>query len=117
NTLNPTAKMQQSGLSHNTIMAMTALLEGLLVDPISVCKTDSGTVERNVVIKDSFVRNANGKLMMEDIPEADLAICYDKDSNAFTCHSVRDVAYSILRGDGLNPHTNKPYPVDFVERI
>lgn len=53
---------------------------------------------------------------VEDVPADDLTICYDRETKTFTCMSIRDAILNVTAGRP-NPHTGRPYPKDFVERI
>jgi hypothetical protein len=88
-----------------------------------VCEKDSASsgasaVVRNLVEDGKYVLDRKTKtLITERIPEEDLAVCYDKDTNTFTCQSMRDTVLNVMQGVTINPYTNNPYPLDFVERI
>ncbi len=118
NTLNPTSKMTNTTLSYDTITVVMNKIERLLTDPVNVCRVDTATGVRQVVRNGKYVLDpATNKIALERIPEEDMAICYDAKANAFTCHSTRDLAMQISQGNVINPHTNAPYPEDFIARI
>lgn len=119
NILNPTSQVQHSGLAYSNIINMVDGLEKMLVDPISLCDADTNTGYRPVISSDNrySLDPRTRELLEERIPDGDLAICYDPTTKNFTCHSTRDVMLAIVKGDLTNPHTKRPYPSDFVERI
>lgn len=61
------------------------------------------------------------KAKLEPIPDDDLILCYDESSGKFTCSSIDDVLYALWEqsnGDvAINPMTDKPYGMDFLERM
>ena len=76
-----------------------------IMDPRQVCVTDYESV--------AHVR----KMEIEDIPQAELTICYDPDLHIFTCHAISDIVEALHRGDEINPYTSKAYPEDFRKRV
>lgn len=119
NILNPTSNVVRSSMTYSNVTSIVSGLEQMLVDPITECRGDTRTGFRRVITPDNkFILDQLTKNLMEErIPEGDLSICYDPSSQKFTCHSTRDVMLSIANNNLTNPHTRKPYPEDFVERI
>jgi (2Fe-2S) ferredoxin len=124
--LNPTTRREMKDYM-SKLWQEGDLLVKLLVKPVSVCQSQTGTGKRFVVRNNQYVYNTFGKgknkyreHQMEEIPEGDLAICFSDER--FTCHSIRDIAIEILKTAGtkkkpMNVHTGKKYPDDFIERF
>lgn len=57
---------------------------------------------------------------VEDKSLADIVICYDKESNKFTCHSLDEVLLDIRRSENkkiINPFTGQIYPSNFINKL
>lgn len=97
----------------------------ILVQVVPACKRQTGTGRRPAVKNGKYVYRVTGRgaskrreMVMEDIPEGDLVICFANDK--FSCHSVEEIATAIVKSKGDNPiniQTGRPYPKDFIERF
>jgi len=59
----------------------------------------------------------NGEKVLEEIPEEDLVICYDREQRKYSCHSLPEILVSFRKGNYLNPHTGQDFTEKFVKKI
>lgn len=122
--LNPTRRKEYNN-NLSRLWQVGDPLVKILVQVVPACQRQTGTGRRPVVKNGKYVYRVTGRgankrreMVMEDIPEGDLVICFANDK--FSCHSVEEIATAIAKskgGEAINIQTGKPYPKDFIERF
>ncbi len=96
----------------------------ILATPIEVCKKESGTGTRPLVVDGKYVYKQVGRgkgkkkeQVFEDIPTGDLIICFSDDK--FSCHSMDEVFTALAKNEDapINLRTGKPYPKEFIDKF
>jgi len=108
-------------------------IERYLTSVIGKCEKDTKSGRRHVLdssgeikyqkvnVAGPYARKKKWQMqpVTEDIPLADVVICYDVNSDVFTCHSIDEVLRAIRRDPKapMNPYTHKVYPEAFVKKM
>lgn len=114
-------------LNYRTYMPLPPLVpinwDNYLVSVLEECKS-SGAMKGGLVARDE-----EGKIIYESTivdgrertaPKeklADLTICYDADTEKFSCHDTTSILHDIKFAGGINPITEKPYQESLIERL
>jgi hypothetical protein len=105
---------------------IAAPLKALTKDVVNVCKTQTGTGQRPVIKNGKYIYKMVGKgankkkvQLMEDIPNGDLVMCYDKKEKNFKCFDSQEVLRDIKRrrNKTVLSQTGYIYPLEFIRKI
>jgi len=65
-------------------------------------------------LKWDILTNLNEICNTDDL--GDMILCYDADTDTFSCHSLQE-AYDDIKNNRLNPITEREYPEEFIKEI
>lgn len=94
---------------------------------VDTCNKQSGTGKRPLIRNGKYVykmvgvgKNKVKVNVMEDIPEGDVVLCYDKKNNKFQCFDSNEVLRDIKTAGKSKPkdkNTGFVYPDEFIEKL
>lgn len=106
---------------------IAAPLKALTKDVVNVCKNQTGTGQRPIIKNGKYMYKmvgvgANKKKvqLMENIPNGDLVMCYDKKEKNFKCFDSQEVLRDIKQRRSNKPVLSKTgyiYPSEFIRKV